>query len=91
MDFYEADIYPMKTKKKPVAVNIVLGLLALLVAGFFIARAAGWTGQKNEARLLVLVNPWNRISDELNPEFYHYRGDADGGFPLRGRPGEYAP
>ena len=69
MDFYEADIYPMKTKKKPVAVNIILGLLALLVAGFFIARAAGWTGQKNEAKLLVLVNPWNQISAELNPEF----------------------
>lgn len=59
----------MKTKKKPVAVNIVLGLLALLVAGFFIARAAGWTGQKNEAKLLVLVNPWNQIAEELNPEF----------------------
>ena len=69
MEYYEADIYPMKTKKKPVAVNIILGLLALLVAGFFIARAAGWTGQKNEAKLLVLVNPWNQISADLNPEF----------------------
>lgn len=69
MEYYEADIYPMKTKKKPVAVNIILGLLALLVAGFFIARAAGWTGQKNEAKLLILVNPWNQISAELNPEF----------------------
>lgn len=69
MEFYEADIYPMKTKKKPVAVNIILGLLVLLVAGFFIARAAGWTGQKNEAKLLVLVNPWNQISGEVNPEF----------------------
>ena len=46
MEFYEADIYPMKTKKKPVAVNIILGLLVLLVAGFFIARAAGWTGSQ---------------------------------------------
>ena len=69
MEYYEADIYPMKTKKKPVAVNIILGLLALLVAGFFIARAAGWTGQKNEAKLLILVNPWNQISADLNPEF----------------------
>ena len=69
MEYYEADIYPMKTKKKPVAVNIILGLLALLVAGFFIARAAGWTGQKNEAKLLILVNPWNQISAEPNPEF----------------------
>lgn len=69
MEYYEADIYPMKTKKKPVAVNIILGLLVLLVAGFFIARAAGWTGQKNEAKLLVLVNPWNQISAEVNPEF----------------------
>lgn len=69
MEFYEADIYPMKTKKKPVAVNIILGLLVLLVAVFFIGRAAGWTGQKNEAKLLVLVNPWNQISAELNPEF----------------------
>ena len=58
----------MKTKKKSVAVNIILGLLVLLVAGFFIARAAGWTGQKNEAKLLVLVNPWNQISGEVNPE-----------------------
>ena len=75
MEYDEAEIYPMKTKKKPVAVNIILGLLVLLVAGFFIARAAGWTGQKNEAKLLVLVNPWNQISAEVNPEFTIIEGN----------------
>lgn len=69
MEIYEADIYPMKTKKKPVVVNIILGLLALAVVAFLTTRAAAWIGQRDEAKLLVLVNPWNQITEDVNPEF----------------------
>ncbi len=69
MQYYEADIYPMKTKKKPIAVNIILAILTLGVLAFLATRAVGWMGQRDEVKLLTLVNPWNQLSGEVNPEF----------------------
>lgn len=69
MQYYEADIYPMKTKKKPIAVNIILVILSLAVLAFLATRTVNWMGQRDEAKLLTLVNPWNELSGDVNPEF----------------------
>lgn len=69
MQYYEADIYPMKTKKKPIAVNIILVILSLAVLAFLATRTVSWMGQRDKAKLLTLVNPWNELSGDVNPEF----------------------
>lgn len=70
MEIYEADFIPMKTtKKKPVIVNVIFGLLILTALVFLITRAISWLGQRDDARLLVLVNAENPLESDDEQAF----------------------